>query len=280
MTRPPDRKFHEFGFSAFTFRWEPDRAHRWNDIASHTHLELEMQLLEHGSMMIELGGTLEELRPCEAVLLWGGMPHRTVTSPVASVLHVAQMPVAVALTWGMGPALDRLFSGELLRDEVVQAGIDPLLFGRWPRDLRSDRTDLKRAAELELEARVRRLFANNLDRRPDERRPRSPTADGIAQAITFVTRHFTDTFGVDDVAAVVGWHRAHLMTSFRQICGITLWDYVTRLRTMEAERLLATTDLPVLEVCHRAGFGSPSRMYEAFARIRATTPAGFRSSLR
>ena len=63
---------------------------------------------------------------------------------------------------------------------------------------------------------------------------------------------------------------------FRRFCGITLWTYVTRLRLAEAQRLLATTDLSVLEVCHQAGFGSTSQMYDVFRRHRGVTPARYR----
>jgi transcriptional regulator GlxA family with amidase domain len=70
------------------------------------------------------------------------------------------------------------------------------------------------------------------------------------------------------------------MASFRRLCGITLWEYVTRMRVAESRRLLDTTDLSIATVSERSGFGSLSRMYDAFQRYVDKTPAEYRRRAR
>jgi transcriptional regulator GlxA family with amidase domain len=81
---------------------------------------------------------------------------------------------------------------------------------------------------------------------------------------------------VDQIADAVGRNHDHVMQCFRRTCGVTLWEYVTRVRVAEARRLLTATDLPILTVCHRSGFSSTSRLYDAFSRYCGQTPGQFR----
>jgi transcriptional regulator GlxA family with amidase domain len=132
-----------------------------------------------------------------------------------------------------------------------------------------------------MQARLRRfLHATARASRTPVERPGAPTASGVTAAIRYVLRHFMVPITVDDIATATGWRRDHLMASFRRVCGLTLWNFVTRVRLAEAQRLLTTTDLPTLAICGRAGFSSTSRMYATFHRYCDRTPAEYRHASR
>lgn len=144
----------------------------------------------------------------------------------------------------------------------------------------SDDSTGGRAAELEIQARLCRFAAAPRPPHGDGRAVHTgaATAARVAQATRYVARHFFEPITVDDVAEASGLGRYHLMASFRRVCGLSLWEHVTRLRLTEARRLLATTDLPILTVSQRSGFGSVSRLYGAFRRYNGMTPAQYRTS--
>jgi AraC-like DNA-binding protein len=278
--------FDEFGLSAFTFRQDcfpgEARAGRVPIMPTHNHPEVELTLVESGRIVVEFSGVAEELRPREPALYWGGVPHRARDIAHGSVYHVVQVPLVDLLSWSNAtPKLRLLLDGCFMRDSVdgKETAVDCFVFRRWSRDLRSPDWELRRAAALEIEARIRRFVAR-IAPQVDPTTPGSssvPTSRLVA-VTRFVVAHFTEPISVDDVAAAVGWHRDHLMASFRRHCGLTVWSYVTRLRLAEAQRLLTTTDLPVTQICHQAGFGSTSQMYDVFRRYRNTTPARYRQA--
>ncbi|WP_157987536.1 helix-turn-helix domain-containing protein [Jiangella endophytica] len=285
MTRPAKAigaRFEPYGLSAFTFRREPEGG-RMDDLrvgGCHTHLELEIHCVESGSITLDLGGREVRLVPGELAAFWGGVPHRDIDpEPPVTVYHVAQVPIVNVLAWaGSAELLDRLLAGELVISvpRPDERTVDTLAFTRWVSDLRSPDIRLRSAVEMEMHARLLRLLAASTPASRIRKPPGSATATLVATAIQYVTRHFVEPFTVEDVARAVGRHHDHLMSSFRRVCGLTLWEYVIRLRLSEAQRLLATTDLPILAVCHRSGFSSVSRMYEAFHRYNGQTPSAYR----
>ena len=67
---------------------------------------------------------------------------------------------------------------------------------------------------------------------------------------------------------------------FKRTTGRTVTDYVNELRVARACRLLVDTDLPVLEVCYRAGFANVSNFNRRFKEVRRLTPRDFRRRFR
>ena len=56
----------------------------------------------------------------------------------------------------------------------------------------------------------------------------------------------------------------------------TFFDYVNRLRVMEAMELLLNTDDTVLTIANDVGFNSRSSFYSAFKKVTGQTPTSFR----
>jgi AraC-like DNA-binding protein len=197
---------------------------------------------------------------------------------------VAQLPIVDVLSWiGSPDIIDRLLSGEVLR-ENAEVAMDRPAFARWTTDLASGEARLRTAVELEIQARLHRLVQHispvepSSERRPAERTT-AATTHVAAAAIRYVVRHFMEHITIDDVAHALGRNHDYVMECFRRVCGLTLWEYVTRVRVGEAQRLLAATEMPVAAVGHRAGFNSSSQLYEAFHRYCGQTPARYREGV-
>ena len=56
-------------------------------------------------------------------------------------------------------------------------------------------------------------------------------------------------------------------------------EYLSGVRVSQAQRLLIETDLKILDVALRSGFGSTSRFYEAFTTAVGQTPTAYREEL-
>ncbi len=79
------------------------------------------------------------------------------------------------------------------------------------------------------------------------------------------------------VAASLELDRTRMIHMFREVSGVTPHRYLLERRVTYAAARLATTGVPVGEVCFESGFGSMARFHEAFRRAFGTSPSAYRA---
>lgn len=86
---------------------------------------------------------------------------------------------------------------------------------------------------------------------------RSFLSEGIrvAKACEIITRDLSRVPPVDAIAAAAGVSRRVLELAFRRVLGRSVKAEITERRLQHAATLLRTTDLPVLEIGERCGYG-------------------------
>lgn len=92
---------------------------------------------------------------------------------------------------------------------------------------------------------------------------------------------FCDSVSLNDVAQVAGVHPSHVAREFHRIYGMTVGDYIRKLRVeFVAERLLQPhKDTPSLtDLALGAGFSSHAHMASRFKRATGMTPTEFRKA--
>ena len=92
---------------------------------------------------------------------------------------------------------------------------------------------------------------------------------------------FRDAVSLNDVARVAGVHPSHAAREFHRIYGMTVGDYIRKLRVeFVAERLVHphkdTPSLTDLALC--AGFSSHAHMAAMFKRVTGMTPTEYRKA--
>lgn len=102
----------------------------------------------------------------------------------------------------------------------------------------------------------------------------------LRQAREMIVEHFPDTLKLTQIAAEVGVHPVYLATAFRQKFGLTIGEFVRRLRIEHACTQLAKGDLPLAMVAIQAGFVDQSHFSKVFKAYVGTTPGLYRRTLR
>jgi transcriptional regulator GlxA family with amidase domain len=98
----------------------------------------------------------------------------------------------------------------------------------------------------------------------------------VERIARFLSRHYRDPLSLEQIGRAVELHPNYAMRVFKQGCGMSIWEYLLRLRVSHAQRLLLTTDWTVLRVAVESGFGSPGRFHETFRRVCGQTPRQYR----
>lgn len=102
----------------------------------------------------------------------------------------------------------------------------------------------------------------------------------IQIAALYVRENYTKDIDLNDVARVAGMAPHHLHRTFRAANGVTLHQWLVRLRLDEAKRLVQETDMPISHVCHRVGYSSLPSFTTLFRSHFGRPPAAFRRSRR
>lgn len=244
-----------------------------------------MNLLESGSVTYLLGGRKVRIDAGCLSLFWAAIPHQILSYSRDTRYFVATIPFAWFLQFKLpDTVLQPLLRGEVLSEaDGRHLRIDRDLFGRWEADLRDPTEEVRRIVLLEMEARILRLAAALSGAgRPDRdlRRPRAALPESglnkVEQMACLIARRYTERLTVKDIARAVGLHPNYSMNLFKEAFGTTLIEYLTHHRISHAQRLLATTDMKILDVALSSGFNSVSRFNEAFRRACGQPPRQYR----
>ena len=85
---------------------------------------------------------------------------------------------------------------------------------------------------------------------------------------------------IDEIAATTPYSASRLSRIFKDLMGVTIVDYVRRIKLNYAAELLKTTDLNVLEIVYELGYNSVSYFNHAFRDFFGVAPLEFRKNER
>lgn len=105
-----------------------------------------------------------------------------------------------------------------------------------------------------------------------------PTA--VASAKEFVHSRVAETITLDQVVDHVHVSRFYFCKLFKKTTGMTLTEYVARVRVEKAKTLLIDPSLRISEIVYAAGFGSIPRFNSVFKRQVGMPPGEYRAALR
>ncbi len=101
----------------------------------------------------------------------------------------------------------------------------------------------------------------------------------VARAKAFIQAHMDEAITLTQVAAHVHVSRFYFCKLFRKTTGITLREYVARVRLEKAKALLADPSMRISEIVFEAGFGSIQQFNSVFKQIVGVSPTVYRVGL-
>jgi AraC-like DNA-binding protein len=104
--------------------------------------------------------------------------------------------------------------------------------------------------------------------------------EAVASAKQFVQSHAEEPIKLEQVVQHVNVSRFYFCKLFKKATGMTLTEYVTRVRVEKAKALLVDPSLRVSEIVYAAGFGSIPRFNSVFKRYVGVPPTEYRAGLR
>lgn len=242
------------------------------------HNEIEVNLLTSGSLTYLLGGRRVTIAAGKLAVFWAAIPHQIVDFDGEEPYFVVTVPLSGFLAAGLDlSVVNRVLKGELMIDSAPDA-CDAVKFQQWERELRESDPRNERVVWLEVQARLLRL-ARALSKRRTVRY-RELALSRADQLACYIARNYQQPLSSERIAAANGLHANYAMNLFRRAFGTTMSTFITQHRISHVQRLLVTTDDPVLSIAFEAGFQSLSRFNEAFKSVCGCSPRQYRRRYR
>ena len=105
-------------------------------------------------------------------------------------------------------------------------------------------------------------------------------AAGINEALVFIGKNLTQPFNETDLAAISRLSPSGFSRSFRRHTGMSLSQYVNRLRiNLASQTLMNEGSTSITDICFASGFTNLSNFNRQFLRQKGMSPSGFRRLL-
>ena len=138
-------------------------------------------------------------------------------------------------------------------------------------------------SDLEARALTMQLLAillRNYDYSDRIRSDRGSAVSEVERGMRYLNANYRDGISVDDAARAAGMSKSYFMKVFRELNGVTPWEYVLLKRVAYSTQLLKDGKGSVLDIAMQSGFNTKSSFNRAFRRVMKTSPAEYRSAVR
>ena len=100
--------------------------------------------------------------------------------------------------------------------------------------------------------------------------------DVIEKAITYMKQHYNQHLTLKETAGHVELNPSYFSTLFKQSCGSSFKEYLNYIRIEEGKKLLAGTDISILDIAIAIGFEDQSYFTKVFKKYTGLTPKQYR----
>jgi AraC family transcriptional regulator len=98
----------------------------------------------------------------------------------------------------------------------------------------------------------------------------------LQKVLVYIEDKLAEPVGVRELASQVHMSPFHFARRFKQAVGTPPHAYITQVRIERAKRLLAGSNLPLIEVATRVGYRTQAHFTGVFHRYVGTTPRSYR----
>lgn len=99
----------------------------------------------------------------------------------------------------------------------------------------------------------------------------------VKRALEYIDAHFSGDISVEEIAGYAGVHYSYLQRIFKQNIGLSVMNYVNKVRVERACSLLLNSELPIERIALESGFNSRQNFAYTFKRITGMTPRKYRT---
>lgn len=98
----------------------------------------------------------------------------------------------------------------------------------------------------------------------------------VREAVTYIRFHIDQHLSLNRIADTLGVHPSHLSRTFKKELGMTLTQYINKLRIEEAKYVLDQGNISVVETALIVEYSDPNYFSKVFHKLEHVTPPDYR----
>ncbi|MCS6884502.1 MAG: AraC family transcriptional regulator [Acidobacteriota bacterium] len=103
-----------------------------------------------------------------------------------------------------------------------------------------------------------------------------PVDRRLRRAVEYIHAHYENNLSLAEIAAEAFLSEYHFARLFKRVFGTSPHAYLAAVRIEQARKLLATSDLAIVDIALRVGYSSQSHFTKLFREQTGFTPAEYR----
>lgn len=100
----------------------------------------------------------------------------------------------------------------------------------------------------------------------------------LLRTMDHMQKHYHESLTLEQLSQIAGYSQSYYCHSFKRLSGNSPFDYLNRIRIVNACELLSTTNKKITEVASLVGFNNISYFNRIFTRIMGATPSAYRKN--
>ncbi|MBY2940899.1 AraC family transcriptional regulator [Rhizobium leguminosarum] len=262
--------------------------HPYHTVRWHFHPEYELHLVVATTGRYFVGDFIGEFEPGNLVLAGPNLPHNWISDvPKGSSIPLRCQLIQFSENFISGTMKVLAELGPF--DPVLEASRRGVLFGadtsRQVAPLMNEVQQAHGVRRIELFMMIVGLLSRAQDSQllaspsylPD---PSGYMSAGINKALAYIRENLTKSFDEADLATIADQSTGAFSRAFRRHTGMSLVQYVKRLRINLACQILMSDDhASITDICFEVGFNNLSNFNRQFLAEKGMTPSRFRRLL-
>lgn len=102
--------------------------------------------------------------------------------------------------------------------------------------------------------------------------------EAVTKVMEHLKTHYNKTLSLEELSRLVDYTPQYLSSLFSNEVGMSIQEFLQRLRIEEACRLLSCTDLPVAEIAAAVGYQDTRHFSKVFRRYQTISPKEYRKT--
>lgn len=239
--------------------------------AFHAHNAYEIYILTSGSRNIFIGNNLYTVTAGDASMVRAQIPHRSYGKTPYSGICIEFTGAYLTAHFGLAQRQQIL---ACFQKDVISIGENSLAL-LWRSATETTRGAFDKKEFLVLAAQIlsaERLSADVCDKRSHD--------SDLSHIGAYIQENYRAIKGLDGLTERFGISKSYLCRMFKRQTGITVVEYINRLRIQHAYKLLQETDLSVATISRQVGFDTVIYFNRVFKKMLGETPLQARKSAR
>ena len=104
----------------------------------------------------------------------------------------------------------------------------------------------------------------------------SPTHKTVSAVAAYINNNYNEDITLESVSERFFISPCYFSRTFKKITGISFTEYLNGVRIKEAQRLLATNEISIAELCEAVGYKSTTHFGRSFKSITGMSPTEYR----